>query len=116
MPETSMRSTPTIVATTSVLALATMLAIPMTGTTGQNVHINMPGAMVRYVNDGFGFSTSTTNSMMAYEHIEKPVESAKYIAYEMFGKMRGSTLEEKNLYEDMLARMSTSIDVDIFAL
>ena len=30
-------------------------------------------------------------------------------------QMRSSTQEEKNLYENMLARMSTPIDVDIFA-
>lgn len=71
--------------------------------------------MIRYVNEGFNYST-TSNGVMAYEHIERPEQSAKFAAYEMFGEMRSSTQEEKVLYEDMLARMSIPIDVDIFAL
>ena len=54
--------------------------------------------------------------MMAYVPTSKLVGSAKYAAYEMFGEMRGSTQEEKNLYENMLSRMSAPIDVDIFSL
>ena len=117
MPETTMRKMPAIVATTSVasLMLATAFATPMTGSTGQDTYLDTPDALVRYVNDGFDFSTSS-NSIMTYEHIERPIESAKFAAYEMFGEMRSSTQEEKNLYENMLARMSTPIDVDIFAL
>lgn len=117
MPETTMRKMPAIVATTSVasLMLATAFATPMTGSTGQDAYLDAPDALVRYVNDGFDFSTSS-NSIMTYERIEQPLESAKFAAYEMFGEMRSSTLEEKTLYENMLARMSTPIDVDIFAL
>ncbi len=117
MPETTMKKIPAIVATTSVasLMLATAFATPLTGSTGQDAYIDTPEALVRYVNDGFDFSTSS-NSMMTYERIRQPMGSAKFAAYEMFGEMRSSTREEKVLYENMLARMSTPIDVDIFAL
>ena len=117
MPETATKKTPAVVATTSVASLmvATMFAVPMTGTTGQNAHLDTPDAMVRYVNNGFDFSTST-NCMMFYEQIQEPNYAVKYEAFEMFGEMRGSTSEERSLYGDMLARMSRPIDVDIFAL
>lgn len=117
MLETTTKRMPTVVATTSVASLivATMLATPITSTTGQDAYRDASDALVRYVNDGFDFSTST-NSMMAYEHIEKPTESAKHAAYEMFGTMRSSAQEEKDLYEDMLARISRPIDVDVFAI
>lgn len=117
MLETATKKAPAIVVTTSVASLmaATMFAVPMTGTTGQNTYLDTPDAMVRYVNNGFDFSTST-NCMMSYEQIQKSNYTAKYAAFEMFGEMRGSTSEERSLYGDMLARMSRPIDVDIFAL
>lgn len=116
MLETSTKRMPTLIATTSVASLlATMFTAPMTGTAESNIHLDTPDAMVRYINDGFDFSTST-NNMLTYENISNSIGSVKYAAYEMFGKMRSSTEEEKNLYEDMLARMSTPIDMDIFAL
>ena len=72
-------------------------------------------AMIRYVGDGFDYSTSFIG-VMTCEQIGKPITSAKFAAYEMFSEMRGSTDEEKALYEDMLARMSKPISVDIFSL
>lgn len=108
---------PAVIATTSAASLvfAAMLSAPTTSASNPIANIDAPDAIVRYVDNGFSFSTST-NTMMAYVPTSKLVGSAKYAAYEMFGEMRGSTQEKKNLYENMLSRMSAPIDVDIFSL
>ena len=65
----------------------------MTDWTGRNAYLDAPDALVRLVNDGFDYATSS-NCMMTYGHIERPIGSAKSAAYEMFGEMRDSTQEE----------------------
>lgn len=119
MQEVATKKMPAVVATSSLTSLAVagamFVAPTMTGTVGQDAYLDNPAPMIRYINDAFDFSTST-GKMVAYENMENPVAGAKFAAYEMFGEMRSSTQEEKQLYEDMLERMSTPIDVDIFAL
>ena len=64
-------------------------------------------------NRGVGFSASSEKTI-AHERVERPPGSAKLAAFEVFDEMRGTTQEERNLYEDMLARLSEPIGVDIF--
>ena len=77
--------------------------------------VDSPAAYIRNLTEMNEFSTSTCMAL-TYEKPLEPKQNAKFAAFDMFGKMRSSTLEEKVLYEDMLARMSRPIDVDIFAL
>ena len=118
MRETAQSKSPVAAATTSLttLVMVSMLMMPAqtTSATSQEA-LTKPDALIWYANEGIDYSTSSSMTM-TYEQIEKPFDIAKFAAFEMFGKMRGSTQEEKNLYEDMLARISRPIDVDIFAL
>lgn len=118
MMERTNKKKPVTIVTTSVasFAMVAAFAAPMpTGTVGDGVYLKTPDPTVRYIENGFDFSTSS-DSMMICRQIDNSVKTNKFVAYEMFGEMRGSTQEEKELYESMLARMSSPIDVDIFAL
>lgn len=106
-----MTSIPMTIATTSLAFSAALLSpVPTTSGIDQSPYAETPQGLISYV-DGYGYSTSSAKTA-EYERSH----DAKFAAYEMFGQMRNSTLEERELYGQMLARKSTPIGVDIFAL
>ena len=107
---------PAVIATTSLsLLAASVLGMPTTtSATDQSPYIENPSVYIRHLSDGLDSSTST-NMAMSYEKTQE-LASAKFAADEMFGEMRGSTPEEADLYESMLARISKPIDANIFSL
>ena len=108
---------PVAAATTSLTLLAaSAFGLSMTSSAVDAIsYIDNPAAYIRNLTEMNEFSTSTSMAL-AYEKPFEPRQNVKFAALNMFGEMRSSTLEEKELYEDMLARISRPIDVDIFAL
>lgn len=116
MAKTKTGKTPAVVATstvTSLMLLGSIGAAPTT-TASQYLAPNEPAAMIRYLNEGFDFSTSTA-TMKSYEQITLPI-NAFAAASDMFGPMRNSTKEEASLFEAMLESKSTPVGINIFSL
>lgn len=75
---------------------------------------SMDKAYVHYLDK---MSSSTCSPVVTENSSLFPrVINAKHAAFDMFGQMRGSTAREQALYEKMLSKISSPIDVDIFAL
>lgn len=105
-----------IATTTSLMSavLASSAAYGTTNATGQSTFPDSPVRYIDYVNNQL--VPGNTYSKAVEYALPESRWSMKFAAYEMFGQMRNSTSEEKKLYEDMVARKSKPIGVDIFAL
>jgi type IV secretory pathway VirB9-like protein len=108
---------PVEIATTTSLTVATSASSTVCGTTSATGQSAFPDSPVRYIDYVSNQMASGNTSSKAVEYaLPESRRSMKFAAYEMFGQMRNSTSEEKKLYEDMVARKSKPIGVDIFAL
>lgn len=108
---------PMEIATTTSLMFAILVPSAACGTTSATVQSAFPDSPVRYINYVNNQLAPGNTSSKAVEYAPPESQrSMKFATYEMFGQMRNSTSEEKKLYEDMVARKSKPIGVDIFAL
>lgn len=111
-----MLKTPVPIVTTSIMAFS-MLAAPIfaTGSINHNLSLDSQSAFILRASEDIARSTESSQTMK-YTVQRGPADSAKFAAFELFGEMRSTTQQEQELYANMLARISTPIDVDIFAL
>lgn len=106
---------PLVIATTS-LAIASAFGVTSTAIAVEpDIFMGSAKPYIRSLDIDHSSTTVSDFSPMPQTD-EAPVVNIQSLALSLFGEMRNSTEEEKKLYEDMLARISTPIDLDIFAI
>lgn len=115
MPTSSTGKVPAIIATTSFVMATALSAPQLTGSFGGNVTIPSAGIIMGFSSDNYCISTSS-NNVVACAGGHSPDHGIFSLAQDTFGKMRGSTEEEAELYAAMLNRLSSKTDLNIFEI